>query len=151
MKFQSTIIFLSLLLFGPKTYAHGEGHGPQLTDSGKYGGLVSPLVDTKDAKKGSKAALVYKAELVRSTDGTVRIYLYDTGMNPLDLSNIHKKAEGILSAKVKGKFKEIKFDLSLEGNAFVGKAPISPSKPFNLDFHFKEKNRNLLTAFENLD
>jgi hypothetical protein len=141
----------SLVLAGPITFAHDEGHGPKLTDSGKYGGLVAPVVDLKDAKKGTKAELIYKAELVRSSDGTVRAYLYDKELKPLDLAKIEKTAKGILGGKVKGKYQTEKFDLKLEGNSFTGKMPKTSAKPYNLDFHFTEPGRTLLTAFDNLD
>ncbi|HEX4925187.1 MAG TPA: hypothetical protein VFV50_13930 [Bdellovibrionales bacterium] len=131
--------------------AHDEGHGPKLTDSGKYGGIVSGVINLKDAKKGAKAELVYKAELVRSPEGKVRVYLYDKEMKPLELAKIEPAAKGILGAKVKGKYKTDKFDLKLEGNTFIGDAPKAPAKPYNLDFQFKEPDRELLTAFDNLD
>ncbi|MBI4346246.1 MAG: hypothetical protein HY553_05285, partial [Elusimicrobia bacterium] len=58
-------------------YAHDEGHGPKLTDQPPQGGVLTAVVEAKDAKLGPAAALVYKAELVRSDDGTVRVTLYD--------------------------------------------------------------------------
>jgi hypothetical protein len=133
------------------TYAHDEGHGPKLADTGKYGGIVSGVINLKDAKKGAKADLIYKAELVRTPEGKVRVYLYDKEMKPLDLAKVDKAAKGILGGKVKGKYKADKFDLKLEGNSFVGDAPKSQAKPYNLDFQFKEPERELLTAFDNLD
>lgn len=142
---------LALALFAVNGYAHDEGHGPKLTDSGKYGGLVRPVVDMKEVKKGTKASLVYKAELVRSSSGKVRVYLYDTEMKPLDLNSIDSDATGILGAKVKGKYKTQNFKLKREENHFIGNAPKAPSKPFNYDFHFKEGSRKLLTAFDRLD
>src|SRR5688572_28141500 len=116
------LVLSALIIFGMNQYslAHDEGHGPKLSDSGKYGGLVSGVVDLKDAKKGAQADLLYKAELVRSPEGKVRVYLYDKEMKPLDLAQVEKVAKGIFGAKVKGKYKTEKFDLKLEGNSFIG-------------------------------
>ncbi len=151
MKILKMTLAIGALAVSFKSFAHDEGHGPKVTDSGKYGGLVGPVVDAKDAKLGTKATLVYKAEMVKGSDDTVRVYLYDSAMKPLDLAQVEKIATGVLGAKVKGKYKTIKFELKQEGNSYVGKAPKASAKPFNLDFQFKEKNRELLTAFDNLD
>lgn len=132
-------------------FAHDEGHGPKLTDSGRQGGVVSPVIDAKDAKKGAKADLVYKSELVRSEDGTVRIYLYDKEMKPLVLDGFSKKAEGILSFKKGKKWTNTRFELTQTEGAFVAQAPKAGAKPFNIDFHVNEGERKLLAAFDNLD
>lgn len=142
---------LIALLFSIGAFAHDEGHGPKLTDAGKQGGVVSPVVEAKDASKGTKAALHYKAELVRSEDGTVRLYLYDKEMNPLDLEKFDKKAKGTLGVTKKKKYTKTPFELSVEENAFVAKAPKPSSKPFNIDIIVKEGSKEYLTAFDNLD
>lgn len=143
---------LVLCLFSaPYGLAHDEGHGPKLTDAGKYGGLVAPIIDMKDIKKGSHAEVLYKAELVLSSDGKVRLYLYDKSMTALDLGKFAKGAKGVLETKVKGKHKSEDFALTLEGKALVGQSPKPASKPFNIDFHLQEGGRTFLTAFDNLD
>ena len=43
--------------------AHDEGHGPKLSDTGKFGGIVSAVVLKADAKKGAKVALIFKTIL----------------------------------------------------------------------------------------
>ncbi len=131
--------------------AHDEGHGPKLTDAGRYGGLVAPIIDLKDLKKGHNATVVYKAELVLSSEGKVRLYLYDASMKPLDMAKFAKGAKGVLETKAKGKEKTEDFPLTLEGKAFIGQSPKPKSKPFNLDFHLREGERALLTAFDHLD
>lgn len=145
------IIFAVALMSSGPIFAHDEGHGPKLSDTGKYGGLVSGVVLKADAKKGAGAALVHKAELVRSADGTVRVYVYDDKMAPLDLKGFAPKASALLGAKVKGKFKESSFALELKENAFVGKMPKPEAKPYNIDVTLKDGSRELLTAFDNLD
>ena len=137
-----------LLDFG---YAHDEGHGPKLTDTGKYGGLVPPVVKKADAGLGAKAKLVHKAELARSGDGSVRVYLYDELMKPLDLKSFESKATAKLAAKVKGKWKESSFQLEVANGAFVGKMPKPEGKPYNIDVHLKASGTELLSAFDNLD
>jgi len=141
---------LSLLLLASVASAHDEGHGPKFVESSKQGGVTASVVDAKDAKLGAKAALVYKAELIRAEDGTVRVYLYDKKMTPLDASTFDKSAKAVLLAGKK-KAKQMAFALSLEEGAFIGKAPKAPSKPFNIEITFKEGKRTLLAAFENLD
>lgn len=146
-----TMILAIALMVSGAAFAHDEGHGPKLSDTGKYGGLVSGVVLKSEAKKGASAALVYKSELVRSIDGTVRVYLYDDKMTALDMKAFNSKGSAILIAKVKGKFKETPFALELKENAFVGKMPKPESKPYNIDVTIKDASRELLTAFDNLD
>ena len=131
--------------------AHDEGHGPKLTDAAKQGGVVSPVIDAKDASKGAKASLVYKSELVRSEDGTVRVYFYDKDMNPLNLNQLDTSAKGIVEFKKNRKWNKVPFSLKQEEGAFVGKAPQVAAKPFNIDIHVKEGKKELLAAFDNLD
>ena len=144
------LMALTSLAFASAAHAHDEGHGPKVSDTGKYGGLVSGVVQKSDADKGAGAELVYKSELSRATD-TVRVYLYDKDMKPLDLKGFEKKAEAILAAKVKGKWKDVKFPLELKGQAFEGKMPKADAKPYNIDVTLKKDGKELLTAFDNLD
>lgn len=132
-------------------HAHDEGHGPKLTDVPPQGGVVTAVVELKDAKLGPKAALVYKAELVRSEDGTVRVTLYDKDLKAVDVSRFDKAARGSVETVRRKKVTIKKFPLTLEGANWVGKMPKPGSKPFNLDFVVAEGKRKLLAAFENLD
>jgi hypothetical protein len=131
--------------------AHDEGHGPKLSDTGKYGGLVSAVVAKADAKLGAKAPLVHKAELVRAADGTVRIYLYDTTMKPLDLAGFDARGSATLAALVKKKYKDTDFKLELKDGSFTGKMPKPAGKPYNIDITVKQNGKELLSAFDNLD
>jgi hypothetical protein len=131
--------------------AHDDGHGPALSDAGKFGGIVSGVVLKSEASKGAHAGLVYKAELARAQDGTVRVYLYNDKMQPLDLKTVDAKATATLSAKVKGKYKNTAFNLEKKDGSFIGKMPKPDAKPYNIDVVFKEPNRELLSAFDNLD
>ena len=132
-------------------FAHDEGHGPKLSDTGKFGGLVSAVVLKTDAKKGTKAALVFKAELVRSADGTARVYLYDSTMQQLDLKGFDAKGSAVVITTIKGKSKEVKFAIDLKDNSFIGKMPKITKKPYNIDVTVKQNGRELLSAFDNLD
>jgi hypothetical protein len=131
--------------------AHDEGHGPKLTDQGQRGGVMAPVIDKKENKLGAKAAVVYKAELVRSEDGTVYVYLYDKEMHPLEISKIPGQAKGIIETEKKGKFTRVPFALQQEEEAVIGMAPKPAMKPFNIDVTWKEGDRELLVAFDNLD
>lgn len=147
---RTLIMTLALCCFGT-AYAHDEGHGPKLADTGKYGGLVSAVVLKADAKKGAKAPLVHKAELVRSADGTTRVYLYDSGMKPLDMKGFEGKGSASLGAKVKGKWKDVAFNLEIKDGTFVGQMPKPEAKPYNIDVTIKQDGKELLSAFDNLD
>ena len=131
--------------------AHDEGHGPKLSDTGKFGGIVSAVVLKADAKKGAKAALVFKAELVRSADGTARVYLYDSTMKQLALKGFDAKGSALVITTVKGKSKESKFAIELKDNSFIGKMPKVAKKPYNIDVTVKQDGKELLSAFDNLD
>lgn len=146
-----TIILALLMLNLSSVYAHDEGHGPKLADAGKYGGLVSAVVLKSEAKKGASATLVNKAELVRSTDGTTRIYLYDTMMKPIEVSGFDVKGVAVLASKVKGKWKDTEFGLELKEGVFIGKMPKPFARPYNIDVTLKRNGQELLTAFDNLD
>ena len=143
--------FVMALGLSTVAQAHDEGHGPKLADSGKYGGLVAAIVLKQDSNLGGKATLVYKAELVRSTDATVRLYLYDAKMTPLDAKTFGSKATASLTSKVKGKWKATSFDLEAKDGVFTGKMPKPEAKPYNIDVVLKEGDKELLTAFDNLD
>lgn len=145
------ITLAACLMLATPALAHDEGHGPKLTDTGSYGGVVTAVVAAKDAGLGAKAPLVHKAELVRSEDGTVRVYLYDKDMKPLDVTAFDKSAKANLIAMTAGKETVLPFTLQLEGNSFIGKAPQAPAKPFNIDVVMKAKNEEFLSAFDNLD
>jgi hypothetical protein len=145
------VIFALMMMSSSLSLGHDEGHGPKLTDSGKYGGLVSGVILKADIKKGVSASLVYKAELVKSSDGTLRVYFYDTKMTALDIKGFEFKATAISASKVKGKYVDTPFSLEIKGNYFIGKMPKPLSKPYNIDVTVKEGGRELLTAFDNLD
>ncbi len=140
-----------LILFSMTARAHDEGHGPELSDAGKYGGLVSAMVLKSDAGKGASAPLVYKAELVRAADGTTRVYLYDQTMKPLDLKQLEAKATATIGTRVKGKWTNTDFPLEQNRNSFVGKMPKPAAKPYDLDVTVKRGKDELLSAFDNLD
>ncbi|MFN0118534.1 MAG: hypothetical protein ACKVQC_09620 [Elusimicrobiota bacterium] len=153
MKKYAVAVFVGVLSLGlgGTFFAHDEGHGPKLTDQSKQGGVIAPVIDEKDAKKGAKAAVVYKAELVRSDEGIVRLYLYDIQMNVLDISKFEKTAKGIVEVENKKKYSKTPFDLKIIDDVFTGSAPKASRKPFNIDVHLKEGTRSLLVAFDNLD
>lgn len=132
-------------------FAHDEGHGPKLTDAGKMGGVLTAVVLAKDVKLGTKAPLVYKAELTRAEDGTVRVYFYDKAMKPLSLAGLPKEAKAVLQAKKGKKWTSTPFKLVLKSEGYEGKAPKPAGKPFNIDVTLTEGGRDLLAAFDGLD
>ncbi|RYZ75644.1 MAG: hypothetical protein EOP04_33060 [Proteobacteria bacterium] len=150
MKRFQTLWLSATLLSSLPAFAHDEGHGPKLSDTGKFGGLVTAIVEKKEATLGAKAKLQYKAELVRSAEGKIQVYVYDTEMKPVDASTWGKKLTVTADPLKKGA-KTQTFDAAFDGKAFVGQIPSGVSKPFNLDLVFNEKGRDLLAAFDNQD
>jgi hypothetical protein len=150
MKLRAFLVVACLASSIP-SFAHDEGHGPKISDTGKFGGLVSAVVEKKYALLGAKAELHYKAELVRSPDGKVQVYLYDSAMKPVDGSTWDKKGKVTMATQKKGKMQSKDFEVTFDGKAFSGQMPEVIGKPFNLDFIFKDKDKELLTAFDNLD
>lgn len=148
MKYLGILLAASLSL---PAFAHDEGHGPKLTDAGRMGGVTTAVVLAKDAKLGPKAPLVYKAELTRSEDGTVRVYLYDKDMKPLDASVLPKTADAVLQSRKGKKWTSVPFKLTRGADGYEGKAPKPAGKPFNIDVKIKEGKRELLAAFDGLD
>lgn len=142
------IVLLALSL---NAFAHDEGHGPKLTDSPKQGGLISSVVLAKDAGLGTKAPMKHKAEIVRSQDGTVRVYFYDQAMNQLKAGILADKASGNLISGKRGKITEQKFELVWKNDHFEGKSPKPTRKPYNIDVKVMEGATELLVAFDNLD
>jgi hypothetical protein len=141
---------VSVSLLAP-AFGHDEGHGPKLTDSPKQGGVVSPVIDAKEAKKGAKAAVVHKAELVRAEDGSVKVYFYDQEMNALDLSKFDKDGKGVLEFKKGKKWTKKDFKFKQEEGFYTATPPKAASKPFNIDVRVKAEGKELLAAFDNLD
>ncbi|HET9240110.1 MAG TPA: hypothetical protein VFO10_22800 [Oligoflexus sp.] len=150
MKLSALLLAISFASSIP-ALAHDEGHGPKLSDTGKFGGLVSAVVAKKDAKLGPKAQLMNKAELVRSPDGKLQVYVYDAEMKPVDASAWDKTAKVTMATEKKGKWQSKDFTITYDGKAFSGQMPAPIGKPFNLDFVFKAKDKELLSAFDNLD
>ncbi len=144
---------LSLMVSMP-ALSHEGHHGEQSKLIGKYGGILA-AVSEKSAHKHDHhdhSDPVYKAELVRATDRTVRIYLYDNHMKPLPINKFEAKATAKLIVKKKGEaLTKMPFALTAEKKNFRGVAPKPSRKPFNIEITFKEKGKELLVLFENLD
>jgi hypothetical protein len=146
-----SLFYCIVFVFSLSAWAHDEGHGPRITDSAKQGGIVASVISTKDAAKGTKAILIYKAELVRTEDGSVRVYFYNKEMSPLNVTQFDPTAKGILEFKKNKKWNQTPFSLKQEDDAFIGKVPPLSTKPFNIDIHVKENGNDLMAAFNNLD
>lgn len=146
------ILVLAVVLSTAICWAHDEGHGPRITDAPIYGGIVAPVIRAEHVKQGRKAPLVYKGELLRSEDGTFRVYVYTPNMTPISLSKFEKKAKAIVETKAKSRWEKQEVTLTLSGNTFIGKLPKGPiRKPYNLDVFITENGKAFLVAFDNLD
>lgn len=151
MKYIHLAALFGLIALTTPALAHDEGHGPKLSDTGQYGGTVTAVVESKNAALGPKAPLLYKAELVRTEEGVVRVYFYDTAMKALPLTDFDKTGKANLIAMSGGKETVTSFPLTWEGNSLTGKAPKPASKPYNIDVLVKMKEKELLAAFDHLD
>lgn len=107
------------------------------SSGGKHGGVVAD-------------AAPYKMELARAKD-TVRLYLYDQNMKPVNLKAFAKKANAQLTAQHKGKTKEMTFPLDLKGKHFQGPLPSAPAKPYTIRVQLTENGKELTATFENLN
>lgn len=143
----SAVVSLGLL---STAQAHDEGHGPKLSDSGKFGGVLASVVAKADADKGSGAQATNKAELVRSSD-TARLYVYDKAMKPADLKGFDAKATGVVWSGAKGKKKKSEFALEQKDGAFIGALPKGIVAPYTVEVFLKAGGKELLAAFSNLD
>ncbi|MFN8845465.1 MAG: hypothetical protein ACK5W9_01315 [Bdellovibrionales bacterium] len=72
-------------------------------------------------------------------------------MKPLEIKGFDSIATASLGAKVKGKWKEAKFQIELKNGVFVGKMPKPEGKPYSIDVTLKQDGKELLSAFDNLD
>ena len=64
------LVILSFV-FSLSSFAHEGGHG-HVAEGGKFGGIMSPMVDKKEEGKGDKAHTLYKAELVRADGNRIQ-------------------------------------------------------------------------------
>lgn len=145
-------LLIALCMFSIKAIAHDEGHGPKVTeDCDKQNGAISAVVLASEAKLGPKAALLYKAKLVRAADGGVTIQVWNKDCSPLKDNQLSTTGEGTLISGKKGKMTFQKFPLTGAKNVFTGTAPKSVTKRYNIDVKVKEGDKELLAAFDDLD
>lgn len=145
------IMMTLMLALSLDAFAHDEGHGPKLTDAPKQGGIVTSVVLASDAPKGTKAEMVYKAELVRASTGKVSVYYYAKDMSPLRPESFAKKAKAQLITEKKGKVSVQNFELQFVDDHFEGQAPKPARRPYSIDVKVMDGPRELLAAFDNLD
>lgn len=140
---------LIAMLFCLSLFAH-EGHGEMPTEPARFGGILGNVVDeTKMQKKEKHNPSLMKAEIVRSEDGTVRLYLYDLKMNLVKTDDLSKEAKGTIENR-KAKIKD-QFVLQLHGNHYMGKAPKPKKRPFSVFISFTRGSEKLFVGFDNLD
>lgn len=144
-------IMLVGLTLSAQLFAHEGGHGPQITDSGKFGGVLTSVIEEGEAVKHGQAKMLYKAELVRSETNEVTVYIYDEKMNLIPMDKFSKDGKGSVEIQKNKKYVTTDFKLAAKGNHFEGIAPKPEKRPFNIDVHFSEGNRKLFAGFNNLD
>jgi hypothetical protein len=134
-----------------QAFAHDEGHGPKLGDQPKFGGLVSAVIDHLEVDKGRDAKLLYKAELTKNAQGTVRVYFYDNTMKPVSIGDFGSASADLIHKDRKTKkWISKSFKLEKKGDFYEGKLPLKPRPPFNVDVKVDSKAKKLFMAFDNL-
>lgn len=143
------ISFLFTIFLSVTGFAH-EGHGEAPTDPAKYGGILANVVsEARMQKKEKNNPALLKAEVVRSEDGTLRLYVYDLTMKPQDLKVFAAEASGVVE-NTKAKTKD-SFKLGVHGNHFMGQLPKQKKRPFNLYITLQRGTEKLFVGFDNLD
>lgn len=146
MKFLFFGLCLSLSVF-----AHEGGHG-EVSESGKFGGVTSPIVAKSEQGQGHKAKTIYIAELVRSASGKLSLYLFDQKMNLLKLDAFGNEVLAKLEVKKKGRFSYFgEFKFSKNGTHYLAQLPKVEHRPFNIDLFLNKGKEELFVGFSNLD
>lgn len=149
MKNLITTILFSMVLSIP-AFAHDGGHGPKIVKSGKYGGVLAKVSEGENFDQAKNSKALYVAELVKDDSGTVSIYFYNKNMKPVKLAGFSNAKGKVESGRGK-RAKSSVFSLDKSGMAFTGKLPKKRKRPFSVVVNFKEGNKPLFTAFDNLD
>ncbi|MBD65968.1 MAG: hypothetical protein CME62_12225 [Halobacteriovoraceae bacterium] len=147
MKIQLSVL---LILTSFLSFAHDEGHGPALKDESMNGGKVAAIISALDVKKGRKAEMLYKGELVHdSRDLSTKVYIYDTNMKAIDLSSFAGEMQAVQIERGKEKTFTLKKDKS--GKFYQGARPKNKRVPFNIDIRVLNGDKALFGAFDGLD
>ena len=148
-------LFTSLTVF-----AHEGGHHPTVTDSGRYGGLVTAITekpshhdhhDHHDHDHTDETTSKFKAELVRSTDHTVHLYIYTETMTPADPKSLGNEVKSSLVQGASKKTKKEGFSLKFDGKSYKGSSPAVVHKPYSMEFTILINGKENQATFSNLD
>ncbi len=144
--FRKIALSAALVLFSVTAFGHDEGHGPKIKNQGKYGGRMSSVIFKKDASnKHAKAQ--YAAEMTSSADGTLRLYFYDTKLQPASISV--KQVTGNASYKSKDTRKSTtsKIEFKQNGSSFDSKLPADIGGTVSLEVDIATKDGEYMAAF----
>lgn len=144
------IIILGLFaVFSFHLVAH-EGHGDVPTDPSKYGGQLGSIVDeVKVEKKIKDNPPLFKGELLRSENGSVRLYVFSNDMKPIDMASLADQASGKI-VNTKNKI-SLNFSLEKKADHYLGKLPKISKRPFDLFISLRKGPQKLFIGFDNLD
>ena len=144
------ILTLVLTLFMSLSAIAHEGHGEMPVEPAKYGGVLGNVVSEKKMKEKVKHnPALMKAEIVRSEDGMVRVYLYDLNMNAFKTESFSSEAKGTVENN-RAKTNQ-NFTLKAHGDHYMGKMPKQKKKPYNVYLTFKKGSESYFVGFDNLD
>lgn len=143
------LIFITTLFISLSAFTHVGHEMP--TEPAKYGGVLGNVMEESKGHrhKGHDERPLLKAEVVRSEDGTIRLYVYDLKMNQLKADAFSKEARVTVDNR-RAKTKD-KFTLKAAGDHFIGTMPKQRKKPFDLYITLNRSTEHLFVAFDNLD
>jgi hypothetical protein len=144
--FKKIVLSAALAMSSVVAFAHDEGHGPKIRNQGKYGGRLSSVIFKKDANNSSAKA-EYAAELTSSSDGTLRLYLYDTKLQPVSLSPKQVTGNASYKSKETRKSTTSKIDFKQNGDSFESKLPADIDGTVSLEVDIATKNGDYMAAF----
>lgn len=143
-----TILFA--MLFSLQLFAHDEGHGPKLIETGNYGGIVAALIEEKNIGN-EEAEIKFKGEIVINKKYEVRFYIYDKEMKQQRLKTFPESIKADVEIKIAGKFQRTPFELTKKGNNYYAQMPKPAKKPYNIDVYMEHDDKKLFVGFSNLD
>lgn len=144
------ILVLILAIMTTQSFAHDEGHGPSLIETGNYGGIMAAIMLENDIGN-EEAKIHYKGELVINKKYEARFYIYDDKMKQQKLKGFPEKIRGDVEIKIAGKFKKDSFEFVKKGNNYYAQIPKPAKKPYNIDIYMSHESKNLFVGFSNLD
>lgn len=127
-------------------YAHDGAHGPRVKKQGKYGGKMASVILKKD-HDNSEAKAQYIAELTLSNEGMLRVYFYDTDLQPTTFDAKAITGTLVSKNKIKQNSSNTQLVFTLNGNSFEAKVDPSTSRAAGLELVISTTSNDYLADF----